>query len=109
MSCAHWKAGLITNTSEPCPYCELDAANERIRAVQPENIKLKLAKLKAQAKLTAEREVSDKLEKALEAVLAWIDDWCETSDGDFQTVELAADAALAEVAVLRTQHKTDAA
>lgn len=58
-----------------------------------------------EANLTAEREVSDKLEKALTGILGWIDDWCETSDGDFQTLELAADAALAEVAAIRKKDR----
>lgn len=28
MRCTHWKAGLITSTSEPCPYCELAALKQ---------------------------------------------------------------------------------
>lgn len=95
----------VTQTLYDSLEASLTAANERIKLVESEAIANEHIARNLENKLAAEREVSDKLEKALTGILGWIDDWCETSDGDFQTLELAADAALAEVAALRKKDR----
>ena len=75
--------------------CDFEPTTAPEAYLQQENIKLKLTALKAQAKLTAEREISDKLEKALAFFIEW--GYCAAASNN------KAREALAEVAAIRAK------
>lgn len=87
----------VTQTLYDSLEASLTAANERIKLVESEAIANEHIARNLENKLAAEREVSDKLEKALETVLS------DMQSGRFD--EDAARDALAEVAAIRAAGK----